>query len=415
MSKYFRWQGIVGFIAVVAIIVALLIILAPAIVKMSIKQGTQWYLGAEVNIEDVDISYSPLTLSVIGFQATDPEKPTHNLIAFSKAEAGVDVWQYLFGKVLIEDLMVNGFTLESERDKPGEIFRDAKTSAVAATGQSIKKQLPAIEQQLPDVKDILNDSNLLTVKASELLEQNFKQQKQKLKQLEQDLPSKARLKDYEAKVKKLTKTKIKSVSDVTKLQAALDELKSQFKQDKKTIKLAKNQLKESKKILAKSLSDVKQAPTKDWQQLKTKYQLDKVDTADFAHILFGENAREYYQTAESIYIKVKPFLDSQKDAKQAQQEEQRAALSHGRFVHFKDENPLPPWLVKNMSFELVTAQGNFQFNINELTNEHWHRNLPTIVNVSTSSLLKGGDGKLLAEVFNKSDSYQVNGEWSTCS
>lgn len=411
MAKFFRWQGIAGFIVSVACVLGLFLVLAPTLVKLSIEEGAGWYNGAEVNVDDVDIQWSPLVIQIHNFQATDNKQPSHNIVEFAHASAGIDFWQYLFGRVLIEELEITGLEFNTKRSAEGEIYRDADTSIVAAGAQSIEQKMPAIEDQLPDIKDILNDSNLLTVKASEHLEQSYKAEKQKLKQLEQQLPDKNALKAYEAKVKQLTKTKIKSVSDVTRLQQELDVLKKQFKQDKALIKKSKQQLKSSKAILAKAVKDVKNAPQADWQQLESKYQLDVMDNADFAHILFGESAREYYNTAATVYDKIKPYLDDSKEQKQEQQKALEQSLANGRFVHFIDENPLPPWLVKKAHLQVNLAQGEFDINITELTSEHWHRNKPTLLAITTMQLLNGGDAKLTSQVFKSKTQTDVKGDW----
>ncbi|WNC67777.1 TIGR03545 family protein [Thalassotalea nanhaiensis] len=411
MSKYFRWQGILGFIATCAIVFSILFMLAPSIVKLSLEKGGGWYIGAEVNVNSVDIDYSPLFITVNELQATDNEKPTHNIVAFKSASAGVDVWQYLFGTVLIEELSITGLSFDVERAKTGEVFRDADTSLVQATGESIEKQMPAIEDQLPDIKDILNDSNLLTVKAGKQLEQTYNAEKQKLKQLEANLPSKDVLKSYEAKVKQLSKTKVKSIEDFNKLKSDFDVLKKQFKQDKALVKKSKQQLEQSKNVLANALKDVKAAPDADWRQLKSQYQLDKIDNADFAHILFGEQARGYYETAEQLYVRIKPFLDSNKAAKSAEQAELEKSLAYGRFIHFVDENPLPPWLIKTALFQVELPQGSFNFEITELTAEHWHRNIPTNIVVSSKNLLKGGDALINTQIFNDNITTTTKGDW----
>ena len=188
-------------------------------------------------------------------------------------------------------------------------------------------------------------------------------------------------------------------------------LKKQFKQDKAIIKKSKDQIKQSKALLSKAVKDVKDAPGNDWQQLESKYQLDKIDNADFAHILFGDSARGYYQQAESIYARVKPFLDASKSKKQLKKDELKQSLGQGKFIHFTDENPLPPWLVKKAKLQVSLAQGDFSIDIRELTSEHWHRNLPTLINISTGKLLNGADATLTSTVFNSKQQFSAKGDW----
>ncbi|QBY03602.1 TIGR03545 family protein [Thalassotalea sp. HSM 43] len=411
MNHYFRWQGLAGFFATLTALAAILWVLAPSIVKLSIEQGGSWYFGAQVNVESVEIDYTPFKVDVSELAVTDNSKPSHNLFSFEHASASVDVWQYVFGRVVIDDLNITGLAFDSQRASAGEVYRDSNTSIAQHTGQSLKRQLPAVEQSLPNVKDILNDSDLLSIKASKQLQQLYHDEKQKLLALESQLPDDERLKAYEVKVKKLVDSKVKSLDDVAKVKAELDQLKSQFKQDKKLIKQAKNQLTQSKDVIAQAVKDAQQAPEKDWQYLQTKYQLDKIDNADFAHILFGEQAREYYQTAETIYYKLAPYLQQKSQQSAEQKAQQQQSLAAGRFVHFNDNNLLPDWLIKNAEFSLKLPQGTFQFSLQEVTAQHWIRNKPTLMTVATSDLLKGGSGQLQANIFNHPDSYKVDGDY----
>ncbi|OUS23535.1 hypothetical protein A9Q98_14845 [Thalassotalea sp. 42_200_T64] len=411
MAKYFRWQGLLGFVATITFITALLLILAPSIAKVGLEKGIAWYSGAEVNIDDVEINWSPLALTINHLQITDNENPSHNVIAFDQASAGIDVAQYLFGHLLIEELTITGIRFDQERDNVGDVYRDANTSIADETVRSVEQQMPSIESQLPEIKDILNDSSLLTVKASQQLELTYQQEKQKLNLLKSQLPSKQALQEYQAQVKQLSKSKVKSVDHFNRLKQELEVLKKQFKRDRKLVKSAKLQLKESKGNITKAVNAVKSAPQQDWQQLKSKYQLDKVDNADFAHILFGENARQYYQQAESIYLRIKPFIESNNSETTAEKEQRQQSLATGRFVQFIDENPLPPWLVKQAYFQLTLPQGSFEFQLSELTNEHWHRNKPTLITVNTAKLLSGGDAKLSARVFNNIENITAQGDW----
>ena len=219
------------------------------------------------------------------------------------------------------------------------------------------------------------------------MSQSYQEEKAKLENIDSNLPDKERLAYYENEVKALTKTKVKSLEDIEKIKTKYDELKAQFKADKKAVAEAKDQLANSKDVLAKRLSDMKEAPGKDWQNIESTYQLDKIDGADFAHILFGEQAREYYNTAMMVYEKVKPMLGGSAD-KQAEQEKASAV---GRFVYFKEDNPLPSFLIKKAKFSMTFPQGDFIANLSEVTHEHWVRGLPTQYEVVSSNV--GGSGK----------------------
>lgn len=292
MARFIRWQGLVAFVLLSALVAGLLYLFAESLVKSAIVSSAESAFGAEVNVADVKLGYSPLQLSVLGMQVTDKESPSKNLFSFERATAGVDVWQYLFGKIIIDKLEVSQLAFSNVRSQAGKVYlNDESSDKEESLSDQAKGMLPEVDMQLPDIKALLDDSNLLTVKASNQLKDSYKIEQEKLKALKTQLPSKAKLKSYQDKVEALGKMKVSSLADIEKIKTEFDKIKTEFKADQALIKKAKQQVLDSKKILAKQINEVKTAPNKDWKQIEKTYQLDSVNTEDFAHILFGEKAR----------------------------------------------------------------------------------------------------------------------------
>jgi len=392
IKKFIRFKGLFSFIAVMAVILALLYIFAEFLVKSTIEQGGGMLLGAEVNIAEVELQYSPLMLTIHQLQATDAEQPSHNIVSFKQANASIDIWQYLLGKTIIEQLNVESLEFMSKRAKVGDVYRQIVTKGLVSTQSEEKSKqeqslLPSVDLQLPDVKSLLQDSDLLTVQSAQALQQSYKEERAKLTALKEKLPSKAKLKAYQVKVKALSKMKVKSLDDFNKIKAEFDSLKITFKADKATIKTAKTALLASKKRLEKQLVALKNAPNKDWKNIEKKYQLESINTEDFAHILFGEKARGYYQKAEAFYQRIAPMLSTSEDDKLAQIEHNRAT---GRFVYFDETSPLPAFLIKNAKLSLVFNQGDFVIDAQELTHQHWYRAKPSVVKFTSTNLFSTG-------------------------
>jgi len=412
MSRFIRWQGIAGFMVVMALIITFVYLFADALVKKGIEKSGEMYLGAEVNVTNVEIKYSPLTLNIEGFQATDPKKPTHNLVSFSQASAGVDVWQYLFGKLHINELNIVGLRIDQPRQSAGEVFFLADDVAENDKAGAIDSALSDIDMSLPTVDDLLNNSDLLTVKQGKALEQSYQTEMEKLKSLNKTLPNKDSLASYKEQVTALSKTKIKSLADLEKLKTDFKALKKQFQADRAIVKQAKQQVTASKEILTKQTLALKNAPQADWTNIERKYQLEDVDGADFAHMLFGEQAREYFGYGETVYQKVAPLVsgsntDAQNAAKQAE-----LAKSQGRYIHFNEENPMPDVLIEQANFSLLLPQGEFAISGTELTHQHWMRAKNSIVNVESDNVQ--GAGKLTLTIEFALDKEQVlssDGKW----
>jgi len=407
MARFIRWQGMVAFVLLSALVAGLLYLFAESLVKRAIVSSAESAFGAEVNVAEVQLGYSPLQLSVLGLQVTDKDSPTKNLFSFERATAGVDVWQYLFGKIIIDELEVSQLAFSGVRSQAGKVYvDDVSDKEEESLSDQAKAMLPEVDMQLPDIKALLDDSNLLTVKASNELKISYKVEQEKLKALKTQLPSKAKLKAYQDKVAALGKMKVSSLADIEKIKTEFDKIKVEFKADQALIKKAKQQVLNSKKILAQQISELKNAPTKDWQQIEKTYQLDSIDTEDFAHILFGEKARGYVQKAQWAYEQVSPLMSDMKGDGTTSEVKSHA---NGRFIFFKEDSPLPAILIKKALFSIKLEQGEVKVTGSELTHQHWIRGKDSLININS---IDNGELKLSSNFkLTQSGEFNANGDW----
>jgi len=378
MSSFIRWQGLVGFVSIIVLLATLSFLFIDTLVKTGLEKSGEWYLGAEVNVDEVEVTFSPLSVTIIGFQATDPEKLTHNMVTFKEAVAGIDLWQYLFGKVHINDLTITQLELDKQRDSEGEVYftPDSKGNATGTdTG------LPSLEMKLPSVDDLLNNSNLQTVKQAKLLQETYKTEKAKLAAIRESLPSKEKLVDYQRQVKALSDIKVETLTDVEKVTQDFASLKKQFNADKKLVSEAKAKLQQSKDLIATQMRQLKEAPQNDWQAIEKEYSLEQLDAADFAHILFGKQAREYLGYVELAYKKLSPMLSGSSATPKVKQ-----SRDGGEFVYFSEQSPQPSVLIENAHVSVVLAQGEVVIEGKELTHQHWIRARESTLNARSDNL-----------------------------
>ena len=408
MKKYIRFSGLVGFFAVMSLVVVLLYLFAETLVKATIEEVGGTMLGAEVNVASVELQYSPLILTINNLEATDAEQPSHNLFSVKQSKAGIDIWQYLLGKTIIEQLTVEKLQLMTKRDHIGEIYSlDKRGEKIESLIEELP--LPAMDLKLPDTKSILDDSNLLTIKAAEQLQTGYEEEKLKLAALKEKLPNKAKLAAYNVRIKNIGKMKVKNLDDFNRVKLAFDTIKKEFNADQAIVKAAQKQFLESKERLTKQVTTLKSAPNQDWQIIEEKYQLGSVNTEDFAHILFGEQARGYYQKLEKVYQHLAPFINSDSEVNQ---EKTTKLEANGRFVHFDENSPLPDFLVKRAKLSVVLEQGDFEITAKEVTHQHWYRNKPSKVSINSTHLTNGGDIRVDSQFeLTKTGSSTGQGQW----
>ena len=412
LAKYLRFSGLISFFVVMSLITALLYLFAENLIQSAIENGGAAMVGTEVNVASVELQYSPLKLTVNGLEVTDSELPSHNSFSFKKATASIDFWQYLLGKTIIEQLNVEQFELMTTRNSVGEVYIENKADNTESIENSL---LPSMNLQLPDVKDLLNDSNLLTIREARLLESIYSEERKALAALKEKLPSKAKLAVYQVKIKSIGKMKVKSLADFEQVKAEFEGVKKEFYADRKIVSSAQNQLEKSKERLTKQIAILKSAPKNDWRAIEKKYQLESVNTEDFAHMLFGEQARGYFQKIDRFYQFVAPMMTSDNDEKANNKKdgEQESRINKsGRFVHFDDNAPLPAFLIKQMKITMVLEHGNFEVVGKELTHQHWFRDKASELSIHSTNLANSGELQFTTQVeFNESGGLNGQGQW----
>ena len=324
-TGYFRWQGLLGFAALLSLIAALLFVFADKLVKTGIEQGGSWYWGAEVNVNDVDIHWSPLRLDLRGVEATDPEQPEQNKFNFAHASASVDLWQALLGRALIHELVIDGVQLDQPRKSPGEVFDKMGAVKALVKDHSAASLFDGGMQALPKPEDILQGSSLKTVKAGLHLQQTYQNEKQQIADLLKQLPDQSKIETYKEAIKRLKQTKIKSPAQLAQLKVEFDRLKSQFKQDKAQLKLAKAQFDAAKNNIAKAVTALKDAPAQDWQEISQRYPLNGDGAKNITQLLLGDQAGRYHQQAMQVWQKLSPLLNKLNKNAQADQQNQELA------------------------------------------------------------------------------------------
>jgi len=128
-TKYFRKAGLA---------LAALLLIVSAIVTTLIKDSTiKDYAigtmtranGAEVNLDDLDISVLTGAVSISGIEVTDPENPNNNQLSVDKVVADAGLYHLLLGKLVMEKVEVSNVKFDQKRQTPGKVLSTDDKSA----------------------------------------------------------------------------------------------------------------------------------------------------------------------------------------------------------------------------------------------------------------------------------------------
>ncbi len=363
MNGVIRWSGVIIFLVVTGMFTAINLLVLPTALKWGLETQIARKTGAEVNIENVAVSWSPTGVTIDGVQIADAANPDQNLVAATKITSDIHPVDFMLGRINIDEMNISGLRFNSPRSSRAAVYREPEP----AGEQSNETGLPDFDIQLPDPKELVSQSNLLTVQRSKELKSVVAEEKQKILALKEQLPSKDKLKSYETRLKKLIDSKPKTVEDFARIKDAFSALKKEFKQDKDLVKQVKDQISESKTSISDAVTALKSAPQEDLSQIKSNLKLDDQTLARATEYAFGAKAGELTRQATAIYQQVKPFLSTES------KEESLRVLVEGQRIDFTPKAQPDLW-VKSINVDMTLPEtsdvAKADIEISDLTTEH---------------------------------------------
>ncbi|HBS42821.1 MAG TPA: hypothetical protein DEA26_09085 [Oceanospirillales bacterium] len=388
MTKWIRWSGLLGFVAVIALIAALILVALPWIIKFSIEFAGTKMAGAKVTLDDVDVTASPFGVKLVHLQVADARQPMQNLLEFDQAHADLELAPLLIGKAISNELSVSNLQFHTARSESGALPVEEKKAIAEKNAEPSATQ--KVMEELPSADEILARETLKTPQAAEQLQTTWKTSSQAVEKAVSSVPDEKALKNYEKEINAITSGRLESLEDFQQRKARLDDLKKQFKADKQALTDARDTVQSSRKDLSNAVAALKAAPGEDMAYLKDKYQLSGAGAANMTGLLFGDEAAGWAQEALYWYEKVKPYLDSG-GADEEQVEEEKAPRMTGRFVNFPTSDPWPDFMIRKAYITGPLDGGKLKIEGRDITHQQAVTGRPTVFTATGVELQSIGD------------------------
>lgn len=354
MKKWIRWQGLLIFIVVMALVLVFWFLFVDKIVKSSIEKVGTAIVGAKVELKDADLSLIPLGLTLDTLKVTNPNEPMKNAVEFKKAVVAIDFGKLLMRKVIIDEMSLNGIQFNTDRKYSGAIKKTTKSKEIEEKETEKKRltlKLPSLE--IPDVKMIIQNENLETLQAIQKLKEDIENIKAEWQKNLNSLPDKKKLESYKERIDNL-KSSSKGIGAIFGKATEAASLKKEIETDISQLKQSLNNFKSQKEDLKAKIESLKNLPEKDIARLKGKYGLSGDFAQNFTKLLFGEKVSDYLNTAVYWYKKLSPYLESGEE-KVKKEEEPKKIRAKGVDVAFKEYNPMPDFLITKSSADMIIA------------------------------------------------------------
>ncbi|QHJ12797.1 hypothetical protein FX988_03055 [Paraglaciecola mesophila] len=400
MQKLIRWPGLIAFFVVTGLIAAIIIVFLDFWIKLAAVNTLESTTGAEVNIAEVNHTFSPLGITFTGIQLTDPARPTQNQAQADEVIAKIELAPLLLRKVIINDLTISGVQFAQPRESEGAVYRTAKAA--------IKEELQEAfdPKNLPSVDDILEKSPLKTTRAVEETRAAYQRHSEILKERYEQLPSKDALEKYKKRVEAITNTDYKNPLELAKAKEEFDALREEIKADKTKLTAFKDAASEAKADMAPRLAELKAAPGEDYAQLQAVIAGDQGAIQDVTTMVFGEKAGEFSHYVLSAYDLAAPMLAKSKE-EQAEEE-----AYNGRWIAFDDTAALPDFLVRKADISVTWRSESVLSVWRDITNQHDKIGRPTTFKVDSSTSSLWQSLQLNGDFYLNDTGVKANQDWN---
>ncbi len=380
MNKWLRWQGALGFIVVTSLLLSIGWFFLDNWIHYAIESQGEDLVGAKVELEQVNTTLSPLGVELINLQVADPDEPFQNMLQIGNIRTHLDPLYLLMGQAIFDEAEILDVQFATERKTSGALPSSQKKKDTVEEKSIVDEALEVAGIEPPSVDSILEKEKLTTQTKAEELDALYQQCEKIAKDAQNTIPDKTRLKQYEDRLQAIVKGKLKSVDDFKQRKQKLKELKAEIRSIKTQIEESKDKLLACRSNFNKELKALRNAPKEDVKRLKDKYQFSDQGASNFARLLFGDSAEKWLDEALVWYEKLAPVL------LESDSEEETIERSVGRNIHYPGVNALPDFLIRKSKVSLILPYGEFVAEINDITHQQSILGRPITLNMTGKEL-----------------------------
>ncbi len=400
MKKWIRWQGLIAFIVISIAVSLFLFIFADGIVKIAIEKAGTIAVGAKVELAEADLTFSPIGFELNELKVTNPDEPMTNAVEFSRVTLSLDTLNLFRKKIIIKEMAVEDARFNTPREKSGAIVLSKKLSGpseVDTSGQDkhVQKKMPSLD--VKDVQSILKKEKLVTVEEVKKLQEDYEREKAIINNMLKTLPDEKKFETYKKRVEKLKKAK--GVTEILKAAKDGKKLKKDIDKDVKQIKKTKRHFEKTVNGFKERVKKLPEYPVQDFNRLKEKYTLSPQGLGNLTALIFGEKYSDWVEKGLTWYQKLSPIIQKMNTGEDSEPEGKEPARGKGIYVSFKEEIPLPEFLIRKTMASVLVPAGDISGLIHNITNDQAIMGKPTTCEF-TGENLKGIKGINITGDFN---------------
>jgi uncharacterized protein (TIGR03545 family) len=341
-AVWIRWPGLIAFVAVVGIGLAIWVLVVDRLVERAIEAAGTKVIGAKVELDQADVSLIPLGVELRRLQVTNPDEPMRNAVEITRMAFGMEALQLLRRKVIIDEMAVDGMRFNTQRQTSGAIVRREGKTEEPSKDAGTFFDMPSLD--LPSARDILAQENLESLTLVENARTEVQAGRERWKQRVAQISDQAKLAEYRRRAEAIRKSAKGGAEALLGNVGEAAQLRKDVMAELDQVKGARQELTKDIDALKRRVDEVAAAPQADLRRLKEKYSLSAGGMANVAAALFGGHIGSWAKTGASWYERLQPMFASA--GKRGGPELVKPLRGKGVDVKFRERQPLPDFLIR---------------------------------------------------------------------
>ena len=361
-----RWKGLIFILVVVAIVIVLGFIFSDKWIEKRLEAAGTAAVGAKVEIDNFDISFTKMYLKWDSLQVADPKDTWKNIITTGKTGIDLEFLPLLRKKYIIENIQLINVKSGTERTTDGKVEKKTKKksdkpSVFAKTIEHLESEIKlAPAWNLSGYKKNVNvDSvlNLLEIKSPDKidsLKNSFGEKYQKWDDTLTDSDWDTKLDKIEIDVKSLENADTKSVTGLTTALKTVQTIRADIDSTKSRLARTRNGFASDFISSKQQLLLVDDWITDDYSRALDKAKLPDLSKQNIGMFVFGDQIVKNVNKALSGIAKLRYYSNKFKSDKPKKEKPPRLK---GQTIYFPQKNARPKFWVKKIELAGSTKKG----------------------------------------------------------
>lgn len=297
-----RFEAIIPALVIAVLLYFYSIVFFDTHLKSALEFAGYHGWGAEVNIGQIQTSFWKASIRIQNTELTNAEKPTHNAVSFQDIRFGMNWDALLRGKIVIDELAVEGVGVDSLRKSPGRVkppppINPEDDALSKALTESKQKALGMVASSNPDnvlggLAKILNgeasqDDIINQLKEQMTTEKRVKEVELFLEKKQADwenrIQSLPQTQDFQKIEKEVAQIQTQNFKSPNEVQNSLNQFQNSMKKLDEYIKALQNaatDIDSDNKKIQFEIKSIELAVKNDLTQLKTFLKIPKIDSTE---------------------------------------------------------------------------------------------------------------------------------------